>query len=133
MPCRSSPSSAPASSLTILSPTNTLPASGFRRPMMCLSVTLLPVPLRPSRQNAVPAATSSVTSSSTFFPLKALVTPSRRMAGCAPATTPMVSDIGGKEKEDQSHQDDIGEDDQHRRQHDASSGGPADTFGAVTG
>ena len=77
---RTSPSSRPRSVVISRSSTNTRPLSGCIRPMMWRSVTLLPVPLRPSRQNAVPGAISNDTSSSTASGPKRFETRSKRTA-----------------------------------------------------
>ena len=50
------------------------PESGRTSPTMCLSATLLPVPLRPRMHTLRPAATVKHTSSSMFRPSKDLVT-----------------------------------------------------------
>ena len=51
---RTAARSRPASVVTSRSSTNTWPLSGRTSPTMWRSVTLLPVPLRPSRQKALP-------------------------------------------------------------------------------
>ena len=61
--------------------TNTFPESGCTRPMMCLSATLLPVPLRPSRQKAFAVGMSNDTSSRTLPAPKLFVTCWRQTAG----------------------------------------------------
>ena len=71
---RTSASSRPASAVMSRSSTNTLPLSGCTRPTMWRSVTLLPVPLRPSRQNAWPVGISNDMSSRTVSVPNALET-----------------------------------------------------------
>ena len=65
MRCRTAASAGGDSAVISSSSTNTRPESGCRRPTMCRSVTLFPVPLRPSTTVARPRGMLIDTSSST--------------------------------------------------------------------
>ena len=125
---RTSPSSRPLSAVMSRSSTNTFPLSGCTSPMMWRSVTLLPVPLRPSRQNAC-----------ALRDLERHVVEHRAAARSAwtrrsrPHRASPSSRHRRIEEEDDLHEDHVAQDDQHRPHDDAARGRLADAFGAAAG
>ncbi len=61
--------------------TCTVPASGRIKPIMCLSITLLPVPEPPTTTSDSPAFTSRSIESSTTLPPNDLLTPRSEIFG----------------------------------------------------
>src|SRR5262249_22129914 len=121
--------------------TMTRPSSGWTRPMMWRSVTLFPVPLRPSRQNASPGGMSNDTSLRTVRPPKRFVTCSSRTAGATGvdaaggSVIPSAPSRGHRriEEEDDPHEQHVAQDDQNRRHDHAARRRVPDAFRAAAG
>ena len=96
-------------------PRTRCPRSGFTRPTMCRSVTLLPVPLRPSRQNAASALHLErhvVQHAAVAERLRDV----RRAGSRGPSRAGHAPPACGIEEEDQPDEDDVRQDDQDRRE-----------------
>ena len=100
--------------------TKMVPRSGFNKAMRSLSVTLLPVPLRPKMHMASPAGTEKETFGSTKVSSKSL---EGLVEYDSRSFVPTVSERTlGEYKEDALDEDDIGYDYQERRDDDAVGG-----------